>query len=199
MKAKDKTLFCALLTSVAELYGKPLSANVLEIFWSALERYSLEDVRRAVSFHVTNQDNGQFMPKPADLLRYNEDSNAIKALHAWDKVILAMQRKGAQCSIEFDDPAIHVVINEMGGWVSMCYNSHKDKLPFTAIEFQKRYSAYLIHPLPPAPDYLWGITEHINRICGYHDQIPKPVRFGDKDMLLMIENFNALEKKDDAK
>ena len=162
MIAKDKILFCALLTSVAELYGKPISANVLEIYWNTLEKYSLESIRRAVHLHVTNPDNGQFMPKPADILRYIETSQSTKALHAWDKVVLAMQRVGAINSIEFDDPAISVVIKEMGGWISICYKSRNDNLPFMAIEFQRRYSIYLIHPLPYVPKHLCGITVSVN-------------------------------------
>lgn len=194
MKANDKMLFCTLLTSVAELYGKHLEANSLDIYWHTLKKYSLETIRRAVQFHVTNQDNGQFMPKPADLLRYIEESNDIKSLHAWDKVVLAMQKVGAQNSIEFDDPAIHVVINEMGGWITICYESDNKKLPFKAIEFQRRYSAYLIHPLPPAPKHLCGIIEHLNRIYEYYDRIPKPVFFGKKEMILILETSNTPEK-----
>ncbi len=134
------------------------------------------------------------MPKPADLLRYIDVSNDIKALHAWDKVVLAMQRVGAHNSIEFDDSAIHVVIREMGDWITMCYESKKDKLPFKAIEFQRRYSAYFIHPLPPPPKYLCGILEHQNRNYEYYDRIPKPIFFGDKDMILMFETSNTPEK-----
>lgn len=198
MIAKDKMLFCTLLTGVAELYNNSLSGNSLEIYWNTLEKYSLDNIRRAVNFHVTNQDNGQFMPKPADLLRYIEDSNAIKSLHAWDKVVAATLSAGAYDSIEFDDLMIHVVIMEMGGWVAMCHK--KEKQPFTGIEFQKRYFAYLFHQLPPAPKYLYGITEHRNRICGYLDRIPKPIKFGEKEMkemLLTTKNFSALEKNHD--
>lgn len=69
MKARDKQGFAQTLTAIADLYGKPLSDAGLQIWWSALEGYSLAKVQQALSAHVKDPDRGQFMPKPADVVR----------------------------------------------------------------------------------------------------------------------------------
>jgi hypothetical protein len=187
MKPQEKILFCKLLAGIAEFYGKPLSRNVLEIYWNILEKYSLDQIKHALNLHIVNPDHGQFMPKPADIIRYLEVDDSIKALHAWDKVISAIRRVGSNSSITFDDPLINVVIHQMGGWINLCYQN-EDKMPFIANEFRKRYAVYLIHPSPTPPAYLPGIDECTNRLNGYDKHIEKPVLFGEKDMKLLISN-----------
>jgi hypothetical protein len=69
MKARDKQGFAQTLTAIADLYAKNLSDAGLKIWWSALEHYSLAQVQQALSSHVSDPDRGQFMPKPADVVR----------------------------------------------------------------------------------------------------------------------------------
>lgn len=69
MKARDKQAFVQTLTAISELYGKALSSAGLQIWWAALEHYSLAQVQQALSNHAKDPDRGQFMPKPADVVR----------------------------------------------------------------------------------------------------------------------------------
>jgi len=201
MNIKDRVLFCELLTGVAELYNKPLTHNALDIYWNILEKYPPEKIKQALNLHIENPDSGQFMPKPADILRYIEMSHTARAMRAWDKVVAAMSRVGAYNSIMFDDPLIHIIINEMRGWVAVCHD--EQKIPFIAQEFQRRYMMYLLYsPSSPAPLYLAGIYEYQNRLHGFLDHIPKPIPFGDKEMKLLISNLTPealqqLEKSND--
>jgi hypothetical protein len=194
MRDNEKEIFGKLLSGVSELYGKKLSEELMEIYWQSLNNYSLNDFSKAIQLHMLNPDNGQFMPKPADILRYLEGRTYDKALKAWTKVISAMKTVGAYESIIFDDPIIHVVITEMGSWIELCHIKN-DKLPFIAQEFQKRYCAYLIHPPLHSPRHLSGILEHQNMIQGYF--IPEPVLFSEKEKSLLILNFNDEEKTND--
>jgi hypothetical protein len=196
MRRQEKSIFCKLLANIAEFYSKTLSANVLEIYWNVLEKYELVQVKQALNLHLVNPANGQFMPKPADIIRYIEKDNSLKALHAWDKAISGVRAMGSYHSITFDDPVINIVINEMGGWVNLCCTSN-DKLPFIANEFQRRYAAYLIYTPPPAPNYLPGIFEYQNRLAGFHKHIPKPIFFSDKDVQLLISDFKIDEENKD--
>src|SRR5262245_48873368 len=104
MNPEDKALFCKLLTGTAELYNQRLTPSALEIYWNVLEKYPLERIKNALNLHVRNPDNGQFMPKPADILRYIELSSTAKALYTWDKVDAARAIVGGHNSIIFDDP-----------------------------------------------------------------------------------------------
>lgn len=72
MNASDKQEFGVLLKATLEVYGTSLSPAATSIWWAALERYSIDQIRMALSQHVTT---GKFAPKPADV---------ISAIHAQD-------------------------------------------------------------------------------------------------------------------
>lgn len=69
MKPSEFEEFTQLLTAIAELYGKTLSEWAQSLYWNALQQYDLGIVREALNRHVKNPDSGQFMPKPADVVR----------------------------------------------------------------------------------------------------------------------------------
>jgi hypothetical protein len=196
MNNQEKMLFCKLLSRIAEFFNKTLSPNDLEIYWSLLQKYELDSINHALNLHMVNPKNGQFMPKPADIIRYIEKDNDLKALYAWDKVTSAVTIVGSYESIKFDDPLIHIIINQMGGWITRCHVNEK-QLPFVGNEFQRRYGAYLIYPSPPAPPHLPGFYECQNRLLGYLENIPAPVFFGDKEVRLLISNFNLTQLEND--
>ena len=68
MKNADREEFAALLTATFEVYNTRLSPQAISIWWSALERFSLAQVRAGLSAHVTDSDRGRFSPKPADVI-----------------------------------------------------------------------------------------------------------------------------------
>lgn len=69
MKTRDKQVFMQTLTAVADLYAKPISDAGWQIWWGALKHYPLSCVQQALSAHVKDPDRGQWMPKPADVVR----------------------------------------------------------------------------------------------------------------------------------
>lgn len=142
MKSTDQQHFTLLLTSVAELYNKKLSKPLLDIYWHCLEPYSLALIRRALNMHLLHPDCGQFMPKPADILRIIHGDGETQALRAWNKVLRAVRKAGSYGAVVFDDPIIHVAIIELGGWVELCRCDTK-ALPFIGKQFEKIYSNYL--------------------------------------------------------
>lgn len=165
MKQDDKDIFGQMMTGIAEIYGKKLSAPLLEIYWHLLTKYSLSQIKSALEKHMLNPDAGQFMPKPADIIRYLDGDKQTQALQAWTKVINAIKSVGAYSSVAFDDPLIHVVIIEMGGWISLCH-TNLDQLNFKFHEFNKRYSALQtqqsLSNLINYPQKLSGIIEQSN-------------------------------------
>lgn len=166
MRVNEKSDFAKLMTAVAELYGKKMSSALLSIYWGALERFCFADIRRAITQHVNNADVGQFIPKPADIVRYLEGDSHTHALQAWSKVESAIRRIGAYDSVAFDDPIINIVIADMGGWGKMCAIATKE-MPFRANEFMKRYQGYFRGCPMNYPKYLRGIFEHTNRVNDY--------------------------------
>src|SRR5437870_914018 len=120
MQSRDLGKFTILMAGIGELYGKNISSHLIDIYWQVLKQYELVDVQNAFQSHVQNPDCGQFFPKPADIVRFIEGSGETKALLAWAKVERAIRQLGSYQSVVFDDSLIHIVIEDMGGWVKLC-------------------------------------------------------------------------------
>ena len=138
MKTQQRSAFAALMTGVGELYGKAMSPQLIAIYWEGLSDYEFDDVKRAVNLHVRNPDTGQFMPKIADVVKFLEGNTLTQAMRAWQKVNEAIKRVGTYASVVFDDPIIHAVISDMGGWQPLGM-VQDEEWPFKAREFEKRY------------------------------------------------------------
>jgi hypothetical protein len=165
MKPSDLAVFSELLRGLGVLYGKPVNPALVEIYWRVLERFELAAVKMALEAHVGNPDSGQFMPKPADVVRYVEGNRCTQALHAWSQVRQAIQSIGVYRSVVFDDALTHAVITDMGGWIALCHTPLAE-LPFKANEFEKRYAAYVLRPPAVYPRQLVGILARDNQATG---------------------------------
>jgi hypothetical protein len=107
-------------------------------------------------------------------------------LQAWSKVESAIRHIGSYNSIAFDDPLIHWVILDMGGWVKLCACSAKE-MPFCANEFMKRYQACREGKSSQHPKYLVGVIEHSNRSAGYTiTGAQEPVLMGNPSLALAV-------------
>ena len=177
MHDSDKSRFADLLTDVMAYYGKDATGFMLSIFWDSLKRFDIEDVSRAFTVHAHNSDSGQFSPKVADIMRMIEGSTQTQGMLAWSKVRSVIGYVGKMRSVAFDDPIIHAVISDMGGWYALC-SCNDDDLPFKARDFEKRYQGYRSRrELPEFQPYLIGGHEADNRLNGYSYK-PAPVLTG---------------------
>lgn len=175
-----------ILTQVAELCEKNLTPIQLAMYMEALKEYSAEEVKRALFTHIKNPEGGQFMPKPADVVKQLTGGTQTQALLAWTKVDWAVRCIGTNASVCFEDSLIHQVILDMGGWVSLG-SKNNDEWPFVKNEFEKRYRGYLISTLPQIfPERLIGAHDHISSLNGMSDS---ETRF------IQCETRLALEKR----
>jgi hypothetical protein len=154
MKAEDKQALTELVSQVLAYYRQPVSEFTLSVWWSACQPYSLEQIRKAMTAHATNPDGGQFAPKVADLVRILEGTHTDRAMLAWGKVHEAMSAVGAYQDVVFDDPAIHAVLEDLGGWPKVCRSELKD-LSYLQKRFCDGHKAYTgrgTFPYPAPPD-----------------------------------------------
>lgn len=185
MTQNDFDQFQTLLQAVSELYGKPMTPFSVSIYWGALQQYDMAVVREAMNRHITNPDNGQFMPKPADLIRMMQGSSQDKALQAWHKVDKAVRCVGTYSSVVFDDPLIHRVLHEMGGWIAMGRKT-EDEWPFVAREFEQRYRAFAgRQETPEHLPVLVGIIEADSRREGF-PVTETPMLIGDANVAMAV-------------
>lgn len=179
MKQRDFQRFKQAITATSELYSRSVSEAALLMWWKALERFDIEQVEDAFAQAIQNPDNGQFMPKPADLIRVLEGTRTDRSLIAWGKALDAMQRAGAYSSVVFDDPVIHAVIEDLGGWIKVC-RGELGELGYVEHRFCESYRAYASRPVPTEyPAMLVGAHEIQNRTNGR--RVAPPVLIGNPE------------------
>lgn len=172
--------FQEIFSTISEMYDKNPSPFVFELWFNSLKRFDMQAIDRAFSIHVQDPDNGKFMPKPADIVRIIEGSGQDSAFVAWTKFEKGLSSVGTYETVVFDDPLIHAVVSDMGGWIRLGQTTDKE-IPFVKNEFCRRYQAFKSQCLiPEYPPTLIGITEGENRVRGFAEEIPRPTFIGDK-------------------
>lgn len=137
----DKQKLGEILSGVHDFYGKEMTRFAVQVWMEAFKGFDHEQVSKAFSAHLMDAERGQFMPKPADIVRQLQGTKTDRSLLAWGKVLEAMQKVGAYQSVVFDDPAIHAAVQDIGGWISMCRTETKE-LSYLEKRFCDSYKAY---------------------------------------------------------
>lgn len=193
MKDADRTKFAELLTGISEIYGKPISRVSMQLWFDALKDYEIDEIASALSRHVRNPDTGKWIPKPADVIAAIDGTAADAAYLAWTKVEEAIQRVGSYETVVFDDPIIHCVVQDMGGWVELG-QVETNELKFKANEFAKRYQGYRQKgAVEDYPAKLVGITEGDCASRGF--DIPPPVLIGNTGKAMAVEEMGNLRPR----
>lgn len=165
---QTKVQFAAVLNGVmVGMYGRPeLQRESLAMWFLALQRYELDEIRGALSRHAIDPDRGQYPPRPADVVRQIDGSTSGAAPLAWGKVVRAMSQVGAYTSVVFDDAAIHAAISDLGGWPELCRTT-SEELPFTQRRFESAYRGYRERGQFEYPPSLAGTHAISNNARGY--------------------------------
>lgn len=186
MDNNEQIRFVTLLTGVADYYGKTLAHAVIELYWQGLRQYDYQAVEKALWDHTQNPDNGQFMPKIADVTRNLQGRTQDQASLAWSKIDSAVRRIGTYRDVVFDDGIIHRVLSDMGGWIALGKKT-EDEWPFVAKEFENRYRGYKMRgEVPEFPSLLIGIANAQNVVAGMPKQEPVLIGVSEKAKQVMI-------------
>jgi hypothetical protein len=162
MEPMDRKRFGDCLKACSELYGKPLSVPVIELWWQALARYDIDAVESAFRRHLVSPDAGQYMPKPSDIVRLIDGTSVDASQVAWAAVERAVRLVGPYASVTFDDPVTMRVLADMGGWIALNLKGGPE-WAFVANEFRTRYQGFRSRGEAPAyPPRLPGIAEADN-------------------------------------
>jgi len=184
MLSTDREAFADLISGVYAFYRQESTEFALGVWWEAMRPFDFAAVRDALNRHAVNPDNGQFLPKPADVVRLLGGSNLDRATLAWTMVQGAAHHVGTYESVCFDDPLINAVLAEMGGWIEHGKILERE-LPFKQREFEQRYRAYRTRgAIESYPRCLPGILARDNTANGYRG--PEPVLVGDPARALAV-------------
>ncbi len=162
-----KRAFATLLSGLADYYKQEISRAVLGLYWEGLRQFDYAAIEKACWAHTQNPDTGMFMPRTADLIKMLQGRTDDQAKIAWAKVDRAARSSpGVYETVAFDDPLIHRVLADMGGWASFG-NKAEDEWPFVAKEFETRYRGYRMRGVQPEyPNKLIGVAESQNYSSG---------------------------------
>lgn len=180
MRANELVNFKDMLTDVMAYYGKDCSKFTLEVWWQALSSFDFEQVARALQKHATDPERGQFAPKVADMVRALQGTSTDRAAMAWGKVYEAMGSVGAYSDVVFDDPAIHAVIEDLGGWPKVC-RTEIAELSYLQHRFQEAHRVYTSRGDFEFQRRLTGDRSPDHEYERYGRELPRPYLIGDRE------------------
>lgn len=151
---KDKKTFQGFMLVIGELFDKNPSKELLDMYWKTFEPFNDKECKKAFKKVLAT---AKFFPKPADFLEYLQDG--VPHMLAWDIVFKAIKEVGPYMSVKFTDPAIHLTIELMGGWPTLC-TMENDDIKWKQIEFEKIYKG--VCQRGAFPQQLLGIIEEEN-------------------------------------
>ena len=192
MSPEQRAKFIEVLSGVHDFYGKDMSKFALQVWMQACDTFDVEQVSKALSAHLMDAERGQFMPKPADIVRQLQGTKTDRSLLAWGKVLDAMQRVGAYQSVVFDDAAIHAAIEDNGGWPNVC-RTKTDDLPFLEKRFCDSYKAYATKGDFHYPGELSGVHAIENGAKGY--KAAPPIAIGDASRAMEVMRLGSAKPK----
>lgn len=180
MRVEDLPEFKECLELVMSFYGKDVTPAVISVWRAICQPFTLEQIKKAFNAHLANPDNGQFAPKPADIVRLLEGTKTDRSMVAWGKAHGAIAPVGAYRDVIFDDPIIHAVIEDMGGWVKFA-RTENDQLGYVQTQFCKSYQAYAARDDVIYPPFLPGAGSSSDEWMKVGLKAPKPTMVGDPE------------------
>jgi hypothetical protein len=154
---KNEIKFKEYMTMLCELHDKILSDMMKDLYWKVLEPFNDEQCEDAFKELIYSN---RFFPKPADFMEILQGKKQDQATMAWLDVLGAVKAVGNYKSVKFSNPAIHSVINAMGGWPQLCMMESKDE-KWKQKEFERLFEVISFHK-GTHPAYLPGTFENTN-------------------------------------
>jgi len=154
---KNEIKFKEYMTMLCELHDKILSDMMKDLYWKVLEPFNDEQCEDAFKELIYST---RFFPKPVDLIEILQGKKQDQATLAWLDVLGAVKAVGNYKSVKFSNPAIHSVINAMGGWPQLCMMESKDE-KWKQKEFERLYEVMTLRG-GKHPAYLPGTHENSN-------------------------------------
>lgn len=138
MNAEDRISFAEVVIGFAELKGKQLSAPAIELYWNAMQHWTLADFRAAAN-HLLR--TCEFMPTPKDFEDLRK-AGRMTSGEAWLRAVAcctSARIPGGHQGGTSGDSLIDRAVRAIGGYgaIAMC---DLDKLPFMERRFCEHYA-----------------------------------------------------------
>jgi hypothetical protein len=164
---------------LAEAYGLPISEARQQIYVEALMDLDPAKVKAGVGYIIKTRTFAGNLPTVAEIREAVQNSGKpmeSRAAIAWDKALYALHHIGTYESVAFDDPIIHHIIVQWGGWTEFG-DWNADQTHWKRKDFIALYEAYARSGTLPDPNqHLIGLTEYENAKRGFLEKVPQPYR-----------------------
>lgn len=183
-KIKDSEKFINIVGSVAELFNRELTSTTNELYFKALQKYSIEILEKAFSEVILSC---KFFPKPVEIIELIEGKKEDIELIAEQQAAVvtdSIAKVGVYNSVKFEDAITNRTIQSMGGWIKICSELKIEDLKWFRIEFRKLYLSFKKAGME-SHDILTGFHE-IQNLNNIH---------GAKNNLILIDQNGEITKQ----
>lgn len=165
------------LVILAEAFGLPVSQARMEIYADMLADLPIEKIKAGIVHIIRTRSFAGNLPTVAEI-REAIDSEGVpmesRAAIAWDKAMYALHSHGPYQSIRFDDPIIHHIIVQWGGWTEFG-DWPAEQTHWKRRDFMKLYEQYAKNGGLPDPErHLIGEAEYFNSVHS-PEFVPAPI------------------------
>lgn len=161
MNESDKNQFKTLMVGAGEIYNKEITKPLVQIYFSSLGEYSIDDVSKAFNDHLLDAEHGTFFPKPADIARLinkNQPTVEEQARLAWMEIKGKIATIGIYGTLKIKDQMALAALRNVGGWKKLCSSNESD-LTWMEKDFVAAYQSFEKTPLELLPSSLPGLEE----------------------------------------
>ncbi len=175
MKENDRPRFTELVAGMSRTFGQEADEATYDGYWLGLSDLTIEAIQTAVA---TAMRTCEHMPTVVALRKLTgEITTPGRALVAWGVFERAVVQHGADRSVEFDDPVIHAVVRNHGGWPRCCQLPVSEFDKWLRQDFLKTYTALCSTGISEeAGQPLIGEHDSSNAMNGYHKHIKPPLQ-----------------------
>lgn len=142
MTRQDASRFVSSLTAMGALYERHPEPAVIEIYFRALEKFTIDEVERGISKACSTH---KFFPKPVELIECitgGSGNLADKAMIEACRVLEVIKNIGTYSTVCFDDPVTQaVIVQQFGGWAKFADMREENEKWFVK-DFASGYQAF---------------------------------------------------------
>jgi len=91
----DRKRLLATLAAVYAFYEREITELACQFWCEDMAEYPVEAVERAFAAHRRDPERGQFLPKPADIIRHLQGDSTQRAMLAWGEAVECARNGGA--------------------------------------------------------------------------------------------------------
>jgi len=161
VEQKDRKEFAKIMTLLNELFGdseKPVNDIKLDFYFKAFSDVTLKQFND-MALALANTKKFKSFPTPAEIREASEGDAEFNAITAINKLEDAIDRIGGYTSVQFDDPVLHAVIEEYGGWPLVSDSREFPIDEWKRKELIKVYQGFARRGTQNVPDRLLGLKE----------------------------------------